>query len=82
MTHPLLDCAWIDERTTVFTMGRTALIYLSDGTLTPKAFRGSRALFKVVAQACDPDRAQRYESLAAFDRSWRAARAAYTRYDA
>jgi serine/threonine-protein kinase len=65
----------IDERTNVFTMGRTALIYLSDSTLTPEVFRGSRALFEVVARACNPDRAQRFESLAAFERAWRAARA-------
>jgi serine/threonine-protein kinase len=66
--------ARIDERTTVFTMGRTALIYLSDGTFTPKVFRGSHALFEVVARACNPDREQRFESLAAFDRAWRVAR--------
>ena len=66
--------ARIDERTTVFTMGRTALLYLSDGTLTPEKFCGSPALFEVVARACDPDPAQRFDSLAAFERAWRAAR--------
>jgi serine/threonine-protein kinase len=67
--------ARIDERTTVFTMGRTALLYLSDGTLTPEAFRGSPALFEIVARACSPDPDQRYDSLAAFERAWLAARA-------
>jgi serine/threonine-protein kinase len=67
--------ARIDERTTVFTMGRTALIYLSDGALTPEVFRGSPALFKVVARACNPDPARRFDSLAAFEHAWRAARA-------
>jgi serine/threonine protein kinase len=67
--------ARIDERTNVFTMGRTALIFLSDGTLSAEVFRGSRALFAVVARACNPDRARRFGSLAAFYRAWLAARA-------
>jgi serine/threonine protein kinase len=67
--------ARIDERTNVFTMGRTALIFLSDGTLTADMFRGSRTLFAVVARACHPDRDQRFDSLAAFYRAWQAARA-------
>lgn len=46
--------ALIDERTNVFVMGRTALVLLSDGTLDAEAFRGSRALFQVVARACVP----------------------------
>ena len=66
--------AGIDERTTVFTMGRTALIYLSDGTLAPEVFRGSPALFAIVARACNPDRAQRFDSLATFEQAWRSAR--------
>jgi serine/threonine-protein kinase len=66
--------ARIDQRTNVFTMGRTALVFLSDGTLDLSAFRGSRALFGVVAKACSPDRAERFESLAAFYRAWQAAR--------
>ena len=47
--------ALIDERTTVFVMGRTALVFLSDGTLDFEDFRGPRSLFDVVAQACQPD---------------------------
>ena len=37
--------ARIDERTTVFTMGRTAAVLLSDGTLERRPFRGSDALY-------------------------------------
>ena len=66
--------ARIDERTNVFTMGRTALNFLSGGTLAEHLFRGSQALFRVVARACHPDRAQRFDSLAAFYRAWQAAR--------
>jgi len=66
--------ARIDQQTTVFVMGRTALVFLSDGTLDPGPFRGPRALFDVVARACEPDRAGRFASVSAFHRAWRAAR--------
>ena len=66
--------ALIDEQTTVFIMGRTALVFLSDGTLAPEPFRGPRALFDVVSQACQPVRAARFASMATFSHAWRAAR--------
>ena len=66
--------ALIDEQTTVFVMGRTALVFLSDGTLAPELFRGPRTLFDVVRQACQPIRANRFASMAAFSDAWRAAR--------
>jgi serine/threonine-protein kinase len=66
--------ARIDQRSNVFVMGRTALVFLSDGTLKQEAFRGSRKLFDVVAQACDPERSRRFDSMADFCRAWRAAR--------
>src|SRR5262245_8183389 len=69
--------ALIDERTNVFTMGRTALVFLSDGTLNPDVFRGARALFEVVAMACEPERSRRYDSVATFYDAWRAARTAH-----
>lgn len=65
--------ALIDEQTTVFVMGRTALVFLSDGTLDRAPFRGPRALFDVAAQACRPDRAHRFNSMAEFHDAWRAA---------
>ena len=60
----------IDERTTVFTMGRTAAVLLSDGTLERRPFRGSDALYEVVRHACHDDRGKRYESMAAFFAAW------------
>ena len=66
--------ALVDEQTTVFVMGRTALVSLSDGTLAPEPFRGSHTLLDVVAQACQPIRANRFASMAAFSDAWRAAR--------
>jgi serine/threonine-protein kinase len=65
--------ARIDERTNVFVLGRTALVFLSDGTLAPGAFRGPRALFEVVVKACDPDPARRFGSVGLFCRAWHAA---------
>ena len=66
--------ARIDERTTVFTMGRTAAVLLSDGTLERRPFRGSDALYKVICRACCDDREKRYNSMAAFFAAWMDAR--------
>ena len=62
--------ARIDERTTVFTMGRTAAVLLSDGTLERRPFRGSDALYEVVRRACHDDQRERYDSMAAFFAAW------------
>jgi serine/threonine-protein kinase len=64
----------IDQRTTVFTMGRTALQFLSDGSNDPTAFRGSPALFDVIMRACRPVQQDRFPTVAEFHDSWRAAR--------
>ena len=66
--------ALIDEQTTVFVMGRTALVFLSDGTLDPEPFRGPQALFDVARRACEPIRADRFASMTALAHAWRAAR--------
>ena len=66
--------ARIDERTTVFTMGRTAAVLLSDGTLERRSFRGSDALYEVVRHACHDDREKRYDSVATFFAAWEDAR--------
>lgn len=62
--------ARIDERTTVFTMGRTAAVLLSNGTLERRPFRGNDALYEVVRRACCDDRRKRYGSMAAFFTAW------------
>jgi serine/threonine-protein kinase len=64
----------IDERTTVFTLGRTAAVLLADGTLDRGPFRSSDALHAIVARACRDARDGRYASVAAFVEAWRAAR--------
>ena len=66
--------ARIDERTTVFTMGRTAAVLLSDGTLERRPFRGNDALYEVVRRACHDDPRERYNSMGAFFAAWKDAR--------
>lgn len=66
--------AWIDQSTTVFTMGRTALVFLSEGTLMPNAFRGTPAQFEVISQACRQEKSERFPSMAAFYHAWQSVR--------
>lgn len=61
--------ARIDERTTVFTMGRTALVLLGDG---PDRFRGSAAQLAVADRACAPDPDDRFATMAEFRLAWQA----------
>lgn len=67
--------ATIDERTTVFVMGRAALVFLGGGVPDRETFRSSRAAFDVLAQACNPDRARRFASMEAFYDAWHEATA-------
>jgi serine/threonine protein kinase, bacterial len=62
--------ALIDERTTVFTLGRTALLLLGDGT----GLRGPAALLDVAIRACRPDPERRHRTVAEFADDWRRAR--------
>jgi serine/threonine protein kinase, bacterial len=66
----------IDERTTVYSLGRTAAVLLSDGTLARAAFAGSDALLAIATRACQADRAERYADVAAFVHAWNEARSA------
>jgi serine/threonine protein kinase, bacterial len=66
--------AEIDQRTNVFTMGRTVFELLSDGTSDHTPFRGSAALRAVARRACEPERSHRFASVDAFVRAWQAAR--------
>ena len=73
--------ALIDERSNVFMMGRTALVFLSDGTLSRTAFRGPRELFNVAARAASTERSLRFDSIGAFCKTWRMARDASAEAD-
>lgn len=74
MSHPLLDTAPIDERTTLFAMGRTAAVFLSDNSLEREPFRGSDALYEIITRACREDRDERYPSIHDFYTEWQEAR--------
>ncbi|XVU29645.1 serine/threonine protein kinase [Actinoplanes sp. CA-054009] len=64
----------IDQRTSVFTLGRAVLVLLGDGTADRAGFRGPEALWEVAVRACRPQPADRPRDLAAFAAEWRAAR--------
>jgi serine/threonine-protein kinase len=62
--------AAIDQRTTVFTMGRLLATFLGDGTLAREPFRGTDAQHRVMCRACEPKPADRYPSVSEFYRDW------------
>jgi serine/threonine-protein kinase len=63
--------ARIDQRTTVFVLGRTALLFLSDGTTGAAAFRGTRAQYEVIARACNREPSARFPTVPDFYRAWK-----------
>ncbi|MGW7264704.1 serine/threonine protein kinase [Streptomyces sp. NPDC054842] len=65
--------AVIDARTTVFTLGRTARLFLDAGD-EERAWRGTAPQLAVVERATRQDPAERYEDVAAFTAAWRAVR--------
>jgi len=67
--------ARIDQVTNVFTLGRTALVLLGDGSADGAAWRGSNALRDVALRATANERAERYPDVASFVAAWRSAAA-------
>jgi serine/threonine-protein kinase len=65
--------ARIDLVTNVFTLGRTALQLLGDGTPDAGGWRGSQAMLAVAARATDPQRERRYPDVRDFVEHWRKA---------
>ena len=63
--------ARIDERTTVFNLGRSAAVFLGDGTLARAAFRGTDAQHAAMAAACRPDPDERLQRVAELAEAWR-----------
>jgi serine/threonine-protein kinase len=63
--------ARIDERTTVFTLGRAISVFMGDGTLDRAGFRGSDVQHRAMTTACSPAPAARFQSVAALVRAWR-----------
>ncbi len=66
--------AVIDERTTMFTLGRLVRHFGTRLTERDEQFCGSAAVAEVVRRACRPLPADRYADVAAFAQAWRSAR--------
>ena len=63
--------ALIDERTTVFTLGRAISVFLGDGDLDRAGFRGSETQYAAMTAACRSEPADRFQSIAELARVWR-----------
>jgi serine/threonine-protein kinase len=63
--------ALIDERTTVFNLGRAAAEFLGGGTLQRDRFRGTDAQHAAMAGACHANRRERFASVADLAAAWR-----------
>lgn len=63
--------AQIDQRTTVFNLGRAIAVFLGDGGLGRAAFRGDETQHQAMTRACNPDPAARFQSVAALAQAWR-----------
>lgn len=62
--------ATIDERTTVFTMGRTAAVLMSDNSLEGEPFRGSDHQYEVMIRCCAEDPDDRFQTVADMYAAW------------
>jgi serine/threonine-protein kinase len=65
--------ATIDQVTNVFTLGRTAVELLGDGTTSLDTFRGNEAMKRVVVRATSVEREERQQSVREFVQDWRSA---------
>jgi serine/threonine-protein kinase len=64
--------ARIDQITNVFTLGRIAFQFLSDGSTTESSWRLNSAAYGVALKAVEPEREHRYASVAEFVTTWQA----------
>lgn len=62
--------ATIDQRTTVFTLGRTAAVLLSDNSLDRMPFRGSNGQYKIMLRACNESPDARFQTVSEFLDAW------------
>jgi serine/threonine-protein kinase len=60
----------IDTRTSVHTMGRTAMVFLSAGDRDGRHWQAPRALLPVALKACSERPRDRYPSVLAFAEAW------------
>ena len=68
--------AAIDERTTVFNLGRAMAEYLGDGGLERAGFRGADDQHAAMARACAASPDERFATVAELARAWRGEAAA------
>ena len=61
----------IDERTTVFTLGRAISVFLGEGGPREHSFRGRGFQYRAMLIACDPDPSRRFQSVADLVGAWR-----------
>jgi serine/threonine protein kinase, bacterial len=66
--------ARIDQRTTVYNLGRLAVLFLSPAGLETGKLRAPAELSEVVRQACQSDPSKRFASVRAFAEAWHNAR--------
>jgi serine/threonine-protein kinase len=64
---------WIDERATVFNLGRAGLVFLAGGKADRAAFRGNDALHRVLMKACAENPGARFQSVSGLHLAWQAA---------
>ncbi len=62
--------ASIDERTTVFTMGRTAAVLMSDNSLDRNPFRGTDNQYRVMVRSCEENPEDRFQTIADMYAAW------------
>ena len=62
--------ALIDQVTNVFTLGRTALELLGDGTGASATWKGTERMLAVALRAASPNRAERHQSVREFVMDW------------
>ena len=63
--------ARIDERTTVYTLGRMISVFLGDGGLGAEGFRGTESQHRAMVAACSPGPEARHQSVAELVERWR-----------
>ena len=63
----------IDERTNVFTLGRTAIVLLANSSDSRDDWKGSEALWQVAKKATNADKQSRYPSVREFVSAWHTA---------
>ena len=59
-----------DERTTVFTIGRTAAVLMSDSSLDREPFKGTDTQYDVILRACAKHPNDRIQSVAKLHTAW------------